>query len=88
MVKGCKKNIVYLKNTGSAAFSEAFFIIDDPAPTMSKRELIREANRIAEQGLGYKHRRTKRQKTLGVVWSVAMLLLGVILSSILWIILT
>lgn len=88
MVRGCKKNIVYLKNTGSAAFSEAFFIIDDPAPAMSKRELIKEASRIAEEGLGYKHKRTKRQRLLNTVWSFLMILFGVCLASILWIILT
>ena len=88
MIKGCKKNIIYLKNTDSTAFSEAFFIIDEPARSMGKRELIKEANRMAEEGLGYRQRQTKRQKTAYTVWCVAMFLIGALTASILWFLLT
>lgn len=48
MLKGCKKNVVYVKNTGSELFDEAYFIVSDAAVTKCKGEsdMLREANKI------------------------------------------
>ncbi len=48
MLKGCKKNVVYVKNTGSELFEEAYFIVSDAAVTKCKGEndMLREASKI------------------------------------------
>ncbi len=53
MVRGCKKNVVYIKNTGSAVFKEAFFVVGDEEAAHAKgeEELVSEAHRIIEKKL-------------------------------------
>ncbi len=48
MLKGCKKNVIYIKNTGSAMFDEAYFIVSDRAQgeKRSENDIVREARRI------------------------------------------
>ncbi len=47
MLKGCKKNVVYIKNTGSELFEEAYFIVSEKRAS-GKREsdILDEANKI------------------------------------------
>ena len=48
MIKGCKKNVVYVRNTDSELFEEAYFILSDDfeqSPT-SEPDMLAEANRI------------------------------------------
>jgi hypothetical protein len=48
MIKGCKKNVVYVRNTDSKLFEEAYFILSDDfeqSPT-SEPDMLAEANRI------------------------------------------
>lgn len=51
MVRGCQKRIVFLKNTGSKMFDEAYFIVsDDRAPTgIGQEEMLDEAHRIISE---------------------------------------
>ena len=51
MVKGCKKSIVYLKNTGSEIFKEAYFILNEGKglSILCERDLVSEAARIIEE---------------------------------------
>lgn len=50
MVRGTQKKVVYLKNTGSAVFDEAFFIVkDEKERGFSEEDLLREANRIVAE---------------------------------------
>ena len=51
MVRGCQRKVIFLKNTESRIFSEAYFIVDDKAPSASEGDMIREANRIIEENL-------------------------------------
>jgi hypothetical protein len=48
MLKGCKKNVVYVKNTGSEMFESAYFIVADGirAANRSESDMLAEANRI------------------------------------------
>ena len=48
MIKGCKKNVVYVRNTGSDVFEEAYFILSDDfeAKQTSEPDMVAEANRI------------------------------------------
>jgi hypothetical protein len=49
MIKGCQRKIIYLKDTGSNAFDEAYFILKSDAEDGVSRglDLVGEAKRIA-----------------------------------------
>ena len=51
MVRGCQKKIVYLKNTGSEVFDEAYFVISEKAPVdnITECDMVEEANRILDE---------------------------------------
>ena len=52
MVKGCERRIIHLKNTGSEAFEEAYFILNDKYHRAEKGgDMVKEANRIIEENL-------------------------------------
>ncbi|MBE6673635.1 MAG: hypothetical protein E7596_00850 [Ruminococcaceae bacterium] len=46
MIKGCHKSIVFLKDTGSKIFDEAYFILKPEAITEEKNDIVLEANKI------------------------------------------
>ena len=80
MVKGCQRNIVYLKNTGSPYFEEAYFIIDDKYVNerLNERDLVKEANKVIEDNLC---REALKFEKLGR--GVRKTLLGIFLRSVL-----
>lgn len=53
MVRGCQRRVIFLKNTDSKIFSEAYFIIDDRVDTraLTEGDMVREANRIIDESL-------------------------------------
>ncbi len=53
MVKGCERRVVYLKNTDSTVFEEAFFVMKDAKNEKppSCLEMVREANRILNENM-------------------------------------
>lgn len=51
MVRGCQRKVIFLKNTESDIFSEAYFIVDERRPDICEADMIREANRIIEENL-------------------------------------
>ena len=56
MLRGCQKKIVFLKNTGSKIFDEAYFVISDKDNNrcLTEPDLVAEANRIIEENVLYK----------------------------------
>ena len=48
MVKGCQKRVVFMKNTGSEFFDEAYFVITESHIGRDDGEMISEANRIID----------------------------------------
>jgi len=56
MFKGCKKNIIHVKNTGSKYFEQAYFIIKDSFDDDETKfnDMILEANRIVERSVSRK----------------------------------
>ncbi len=46
MIKGCHKNIVFLKDTGSELFDEAYFILKPNAKKKKESDIISEATKI------------------------------------------
>ena len=70
MVRGCQRKVIFLKNTESKIFSEAYFIVDDKAPVASEGDMIREANRIIEEnlaGMGRGAREGKARRVMGAI---------------------
>ena len=66
MVRGCQKKIIYLKNTGSEVFEEAYFLISDKGDTESidEDDMIEEAGRILDECISYDTENKKRQKII------------------------
>lgn len=58
-MRGYQKKVIYLKNTGSRDFEEAYFIIrpDGECDEKSSARMIEEANRIVEENFGRRRRR-------------------------------
>ena len=54
MVRGCQRRVVFIKNTESKIFSEAYFILSDEAykESHTDEDIIREANRIIDESVG------------------------------------
>lgn len=46
MIKGTQKNIIFLKNTGSEFFDEAYFILSHSARSKRNEDIVAEASRI------------------------------------------
>ena len=46
MIKGCHRNIVFLKDTGSELFDEAYFILKPNAKDKKEADIISEATKI------------------------------------------
>ena len=52
-MKGCQKKVIFLKNTGSYLFDEAYFIIsrEGERSPITEESMIVEANRIIESSI-------------------------------------
>ena len=52
-MRGYQKRVIYLKNTGSQSFEEAYFVLrSDTASLPTSQLMIEEANRIIEENFG------------------------------------
>ena len=59
MVRGCKKSIIYVKNTGSEYFKEAYFILNEGGGVgvIGERDLVSEAKRIIEERKSFEEKK-------------------------------
>lgn len=57
MLKGCHKSIVFLKNTGSELFDEAYFIVKPNTYTNKDTDIVKEATRLVSGYLEQGHKR-------------------------------
>ena len=66
MVRGCQKKIIYLKNTGSEVFDEAYFLISEriASDKVDECDMIEEANRIVNECISLEISKDIRQKLL------------------------
>ncbi len=55
MVRGCQKKIIYLKNTHSSIFDEAYLVIRDNLmyENISECDMVKEATRILDESFAY-----------------------------------
>ncbi len=53
-MRGYQKRVIYLKNTGSKSFEEAYFVMreSEGSPGVSQDKMIEEANRIIAENFG------------------------------------
>ena len=66
-MRGYQKSIIYLKNTGSHIFDEAYFVVSPTGASTKKDDMIIEANRIVEENMGVKSKK-KTALTPGVLY--------------------
>ena len=68
MVRGCQKKIVYLKNTGSDVFTDAYFVVRDNAlENIDECDMIKEANRILDECISIEDGISKRRLVISFV---------------------
>ena len=55
MVRGCQKKIIYLKNTDSKVFDEAYFVVSDKGTfeKIDECDMVKEANRILNECVSF-----------------------------------
>ena len=86
-MRGYQKNVIFLKNTGSSVFEEAYFVVKADKSEIFKgekntTELVKEANRIIEENAYYA--REKRRKNKIDFKSVVIFGLGFLLSALIF----
>ena len=83
-MRGCQKKVIFLKDTGSHLFDEAYFIVSRACEDACIREddMVFEANRIIDESLGV-HSPGRRGKTLErVITHLLPFLLGAFVTAI------
>ena len=85
-MRGYQKKVIYLKDTGSDFFDEAYFIISRECEIahIDKGDMVLEASRIIEESLGGQRKNNKKSVGKFGVLSVAFpFLFGAIFSAVL-----
>lgn len=82
MVRGCQKKIIYVKNTDSDVFDEAYFILSDKIPEATEEcDMVEEANRIlGECGYIKEKRRIFATVKKALIENIPMLFAGIIIG--------
>ena len=62
MIKGSKKSVYVIKNTGSKLFEEAIFIVKKDAPPVSEHSLRQEAEKVIVEKTLYYIKKALRKK--------------------------
>ena len=89
MVRGCQKKIIYLKNTESEVFDEAYFVVSDNALTseIDECDMIVEANKILDECIFTEEKKSLKIKFFDIVKKKAIpFTLGIALGIIIGII--
>lgn len=87
MVRGYQKRIIHLKNTESAVFDEAFFLVNERNSVgVGEKELIREANRIVDESL--RNKDSKRKRVIEAVKRIGIFLIGAFIGFLLCLLIT
>ena len=80
MIKGCHKRIIFLKNTGSELFEEAYFIMKPRATEMKESDVVSEATKIVNS---FEEKRVLPTKRRGKARWLIPFLSGTVLGSLL-----
>ena len=49
MIKGCEKRMIYIRDTGSSVFAEAYFVMRDGGCAVPYGDMVAEATRIIRE---------------------------------------
>lgn len=84
-MRGYQKKVIHLKETNSALFDEAYFIVRKEAEISSLKEsdMVVEANRIIEESLDFDESRMQREKIGKLRAFLTPFLLGAVASFLL-----
>ncbi len=92
MLKGCKRNIIMVKDTGSEYFDSAYFVLRSDLPAFCKEsDMIAEARRMIEGAdqcppAAVPPKKTTKHNAVGIVFP-CLAVLGVVAAVILMLIL-
>lgn len=76
-MRGYQKRVIYLKNTGSRNFEEAYFIVrQDACDVASSALMIDEANKIIEENFG-----ARRGRLYKIRWHILAFIAGAAASA-------
>lgn len=77
MIKGCHKRIVFLKDTGSDFFDEAYFVLKPNAFSKKESDVVLEATKIVNGIIDENIKPKERKKIFGILFAFfAGILLG------------
>lgn len=84
-MRGYQKKVIFLKNTGSHLFDEAYFVVsrEGEAAHVEQSDMIYEANRIIKESLNGKESRIKWSIKDRIFSSVIPFLLGATITLLL-----
>ena len=87
MIKGCERRIIYIRDTESPIFKEAYFILRDGASPKRKDDMVAEAMRIIrERSVGSPSEKKRRMTlsprpfVLGVLSGIGVFALGLFIT--------
>jgi len=80
MLKGCQKKIIFLKDTGSDFFEEAYFVIKNEYEGMNDIDIISEATKIANGICQERNIKLNRRDGLKALFLSVGMLLGAAIS--------
>ena len=76
-MRGYQRRVIYMKNTGSDIFSEAYFVLNSEGTRLSSdAKMVDEAKRIIRENSEGRHSLLYRMR-----WSIFSFLLGAFLST-------
>ena len=84
MIKGCRKNIIHIRDTGCPYFEEAYFVVRRGGDIdVSEDDMVKEATRIADRTAGtLKGRKNKKAQMIFLSFlygaSVCSIIFGIV----------
>ena len=81
-MRGYQKKVIFLKDTGSHLFDEAYFVVSrrGEEAQLNQSDMIFEANRIIKESLGDKEKRIRRGRGLFRLSVILPFFVGAIIS--------
>ena len=81
-MKGYQRKVIFLKNTGSPYFDEAYFVISNDGifESVEQSDMVLEANRIINESFSEPISRIKRERVRKIKEFLLPFFLGVIIS--------
>lgn len=79
MLRGCKRNMIVLRGTGSDLFEEAYFVVREEAERRSETDMLAEAERIINKNRSSRSNEMKKARLFSLFSFLFGLFCGVFL---------